>query len=59
MCVSICGWVGVQEVRRLSRDQFMCLAHVNKIYRQQQAQWLAERPSIGAGGAAGGQQVYK
>lgn len=58
MRACMCGWVGVQEVRRLSRDQFMCLAHVNKIYRQQQAQWLAERPSIGAGAGAG-QQVYK
>lgn len=34
----------LKKVRELSREQFLCVAHINKIYRAQQAQIVATRP---------------
>ena len=47
---------GPQKVRDLSREQFFAVAHVNKIYRTQQAAIVAARGAAGAAMASGLQQ---
>lgn len=50
--------VFLKKVRELAREQLMCVAHVNKIYRAQQAALVAARAAPlqerGAGGGRGG-----
>jgi ESCRT-I complex subunit TSG101 len=49
--------VFLKKVRELSREQFMCVAHVNKIYRAQQAALVAARAAP-QGGGGGGRVTY-
>lgn len=46
--------VFLKKVRELAREQFMCVAHVNKIYRAQQAALAASRAPPSQTGQFGG-----